>query len=680
MTVLEREGYIAQPHTLGRPHPDRPGLPLLRRPLAPPARPLPQQRRVSPTSSPRRTSAAGGPAPRDAAAPARAHHPHGRRDRARRPTRPGPQRPARRAAARLVLAVAVLSQRRRSRRRSSSTLDDDATDDASPRRTAIARRRTCGGSPPSRRRTRRAGCRRRATRSPTRSSRRCATASASTPATAASRSTSAARSRIAAEQDGVRGRTNGAPACSSCSSSQVVVVSLVRDLLDPGLTVRIGAENDARRAPRLLARARARTASRASAAGTVGVLGPTRMDYQQALAAVAAVSQQLGSPPLGEPAPMPADHYDDRSASAATRPTTRSSAPTASWRASTTPTRTGDDPGGGGAASRRSPVAYETLRDPERRRRYDMFGDEGRARRRGRPGAATRSASATSSTRSSAATRSAAGGHGPGPRAPGRRGGRGARPRRGRVRRHRDPRAAHARRVRALRRLRLRAGHPPGRAATPAAARARCARCGARILGQIVTARAVRRVRTAPARRSPPRAATAAATAGSRRPRAASTSRCRPASTTASGSALAGRGPAAPRGGMPGDLYVTRARRARTRCSSAHGYDLVHQRRDRDDPGRRSAPCSPSRRSTGPRSSPSRRAPSPARLPAQGSRASRCSRAAAAATCSCRSTSTCPEELTGEEQELLTQFAELRGEKVARRRGRVLLEDPLGVR
>jgi heat-inducible transcriptional repressor len=29
-------------------------------------------------------------------------------------------------------------------------------------------------------------------------------------------------------------------------------------------------------------------------AGTVGVLGPTRMDYQQALAAVAAVSDQLG--------------------------------------------------------------------------------------------------------------------------------------------------------------------------------------------------------------------------------------------------------------------------------------------------------------------------------------------------------------------------------------------------
>ena len=29
--------------------------------------------------------------------------------------------------------------------------------------------------------------------------------------------------------------------------------------------------------------------------GTVGVLGPTRMDYRQALAAVATVSEQLGT-------------------------------------------------------------------------------------------------------------------------------------------------------------------------------------------------------------------------------------------------------------------------------------------------------------------------------------------------------------------------------------------------
>lgn len=74
---------------------------------------------------------------------------------------------------------------------------------------------------------------------------------------------------------------------------QVVVVSLVRDLLDQGVTVSIGSEHEVdelRDCSIVLApyRVDGRTA------GTVGVLGPTRMDYQQALAAVAAVSQQLG--------------------------------------------------------------------------------------------------------------------------------------------------------------------------------------------------------------------------------------------------------------------------------------------------------------------------------------------------------------------------------------------------
>jgi heat-inducible transcriptional repressor len=79
---------------------------------------------------------------------------------------------------------------------------------------------------------------------------------------------------------------------------QVVVVSLVRDLLDQGVTVSIGSENDVDElrdcslvlAPYLVD---------GHMAGTVGVLGPTRMDYQQALAAVAAVSQQLGRLLLG---------------------------------------------------------------------------------------------------------------------------------------------------------------------------------------------------------------------------------------------------------------------------------------------------------------------------------------------------------------------------------------------
>ncbi|HZJ27155.1 MAG TPA: heat-inducible transcriptional repressor HrcA [Acidimicrobiia bacterium] len=74
---------------------------------------------------------------------------------------------------------------------------------------------------------------------------------------------------------------------------QVVVVALVRGILDQGITVRIGAENeyeDLRDCSLVLAP----YAVEGEIAGTVGVLGPTRMDYQRALAAVSVVSQQLG--------------------------------------------------------------------------------------------------------------------------------------------------------------------------------------------------------------------------------------------------------------------------------------------------------------------------------------------------------------------------------------------------
>ncbi len=74
---------------------------------------------------------------------------------------------------------------------------------------------------------------------------------------------------------------------------QVVVVSLVRNLLDHGVTVRIGAENQ-RAELRECSLVLAPYTIEGDVAGTVAVLGPTRMDYQQALAAVAAVSNQLG--------------------------------------------------------------------------------------------------------------------------------------------------------------------------------------------------------------------------------------------------------------------------------------------------------------------------------------------------------------------------------------------------
>ena len=67
----------------------------------------------------------------------------------------------------------------------------------------------------------------------------------------------------------------------------------MRELLDQGPTVRIGSENsiDELRDCSIVI---APYSVEGEVAGTVGVLGPTRMDYRQALAAVEAISQQLG--------------------------------------------------------------------------------------------------------------------------------------------------------------------------------------------------------------------------------------------------------------------------------------------------------------------------------------------------------------------------------------------------
>ena len=74
---------------------------------------------------------------------------------------------------------------------------------------------------------------------------------------------------------------------------QLVVVSLVRDIMDRGLTVAIGSETGV--AP--LAECSLIVAPYEVAGqpvGSIGVLGPTRMNYPQVLAAVAVVSQKLG--------------------------------------------------------------------------------------------------------------------------------------------------------------------------------------------------------------------------------------------------------------------------------------------------------------------------------------------------------------------------------------------------
>jgi heat-inducible transcriptional repressor len=73
---------------------------------------------------------------------------------------------------------------------------------------------------------------------------------------------------------------------------QFVVVSLLRDVIDRGLHVAIGTETGV--AP--LAECAIVVAPydiEGERAGTIGVLGPTRMNYPQALAAVAVVSNRL---------------------------------------------------------------------------------------------------------------------------------------------------------------------------------------------------------------------------------------------------------------------------------------------------------------------------------------------------------------------------------------------------
>ncbi len=73
---------------------------------------------------------------------------------------------------------------------------------------------------------------------------------------------------------------------------QIVVVSMIRDLLDRGMRVAIGEETGVQP----LAECSIVVAPFSvggESAGTIGVLGPTRMDYSQALSAVALVSSRL---------------------------------------------------------------------------------------------------------------------------------------------------------------------------------------------------------------------------------------------------------------------------------------------------------------------------------------------------------------------------------------------------
>jgi len=98
-------------------------------------------------------------------------------------------------------------------------------------------------------------------------------------------------SRLAAEQEAFTGTT--VARLIELLEQHVVLSSLMREMLGPGLTVRIGSENefaDLQECSLVLAP----YLVEGEPVGTVGVLGPTRMDYRKAQAAVAAVSQRLG--------------------------------------------------------------------------------------------------------------------------------------------------------------------------------------------------------------------------------------------------------------------------------------------------------------------------------------------------------------------------------------------------
>ena len=74
---------------------------------------------------------------------------------------------------------------------------------------------------------------------------------------------------------------------------QFVLVSLVRDVLNRGLSVAIGVEHGV--LPLVACSVIVKPVFvDGEQVGTVGVLGPTRMDYPQALATVEVVSERLG--------------------------------------------------------------------------------------------------------------------------------------------------------------------------------------------------------------------------------------------------------------------------------------------------------------------------------------------------------------------------------------------------
>src|SRR5205814_4642186 len=98
-------------------------------------------------------------------------------------------------------------------------------------------------------------------------------------------------SHLAAEQESFA--STSASGLLALLEQHVVLATLLRELLGPGLTVRIGAENE-RADLRERSIVLAPYLVEGEPLGTIGALGPTRMAYRRPQAAVSTASSHLG--------------------------------------------------------------------------------------------------------------------------------------------------------------------------------------------------------------------------------------------------------------------------------------------------------------------------------------------------------------------------------------------------